>query len=247
MAKYVEFVGVPGVGKTATYTQLKCSTSSFNYYHNFRKNPYSIKGAVNNKIQSLRKKFHSSPLLSTKPEDLLARFLEENQELADKFWEVVLLDNDPFIKNHQFHIINYIRKIIEKIQLIKEDPSPRHFVVDEGLIHNYRYFLPNDKGESVDQKLTQLFQIMDLPQAIVFFHGDIPEIVDRTLARNKLLEKDMNLSKTDLILSREEEMMDWIKSIQILKEKKVEVLWVESHEDIDHKVQKITRFINALD
>jgi Icc-related predicted phosphoesterase len=67
------------------------------------------------------------------------------------------------------------------------------------------------------------------------------------LARNKLLEKDMNLSKTDLILSREEEMMDWMKSIQILKEKKVEVLWVESHEDIDHKVQKITRFINALD
>ncbi|MBT0812304.1 hypothetical protein KIH41_13545 [Litoribacter ruber] len=243
----MELVGKPGVGKTATYIKLKCSKSHLIFHKNFQKNPYSISGAINNKIQSLRKKFHLRSHLSTTPEELLARFLHDNHRLADNFWEIVLRDNDPLIKNHQFHLINYIRKIFEKIQLIKEDLSPGHFVVDEGLIHNYKYFLPNNSGENLDQQLTQLFHIMHLPQGIVFFHEDISKVGDRTLTRNKILEKDMNLSKTDLNLSREEEIMDLIKCIQVLKEKKVEVLWVESHEDIDYNVQKITEFINALD
>lgn len=252
MAKYIEFVGVPGVGKTTTLEFLKKKRNNEKnivIYEFISTNRNSIRQLVKIKFKFLVNKLVSSNTLYkfNSGEDLLDRFNESNKDLLDLFWKSLPIKKKFKGKDLRFNQVLYISKIIKKIQSIKEEKSNKIYLIDEGLIHSINNFISEDSNVPYEEQIGEVLNKIELPQGVVFIGGDINTIVERVIERPYKREKDKNLAQHELIESRTKSMNEKLKCIELIKLKNIPVLYLDACESLNSKAQKIVSFIKTVE
>jgi len=186
MANYIEFIGVPGVGKSTTYEFLKNKyekDSKWIPYEELCKRKYNDrKGIKEFVISYLIKKIRPNALTKISPDRvILNKAIENNPELIELFWNTISKIENINGEELRFYGANYIRAILEKFQRIKEETSDKYCLVDEGLLHNINYFTTSISDPEFYKKVSNVLSLIELPKAVIYFNGDINTIVNRTL------------------------------------------------------------------
>lgn len=250
MARYIEFLGVPGVGKTTTYQFLKSygENSNWIFYEDLCKYKNSQPGGYKEVVKGQIKKLLQLNNTRKIPHDrnLLNRFIQNNQELMDGFWQNVYKYKHPGPEELRFYQVNYIRSISERIQNVKECGLEKICLVDEGLIHNLNYFISYENEEELRNRVRHFLSKIDMPQALVYFTGDTHTIVNRTIARGNLRPRDKFLSQPELVKSRENSGMEKRVFVQETKVMGIPVLELDARESVELKAKQIETFIKRF-
>ncbi|MEJ8800542.1 hypothetical protein [Pontibacter sp. H249] len=251
MAKYIEFVGVPGVGKTTTYDALKARWSDSENWV-----PYELLGSeetlykqgVREQLILYLVKLIKPQLLSrlTKKRTAIEQPFRISPELLELFWQNIAKSKHATGEDLRFYGVNYIRSIFEKIQHVLEEPTHKFCIIDEGLIHNLNYFLKNTQSYNLNQEVEKALDLIDLPAAIIYFEGDVTTVVDRTVQRGNFRIRDKSLTAEQLVKSREEALCEKNIYIEVIREKGIPVLTLNAADSVYEKVNKIKDFIYSL-
>jgi len=251
MAKYIEFVGVPGVGKSTTYEFLKTSyvkTSNWIPYEELCKNKYKYRKGIKEFLISFLINKIRPNALSKKGHDriVLNKAIKKNPELIELFWQTIFKCENINGEELRFYGVNYIRAILEKIQNIKEETSDKYCIVDEGLIHNINYFIPDTSASQIELQVSKILSLMDLPNAIIYFYGDASTIVKRTIERGSLRLRDKFLTPEELLKSRRKSIKEKSIYIDAVKSRNIPVLSLDTNDSLKNNSSRIISFINGL-
>lgn len=251
MAKYIEFVGVPGVGKSTTYEFLKTK-----YVENSNWIPYEEmcksttehrKGIKEIVVSYLIKKVKPNALTKISHDRvILNRAIKNNPELLELFWNRISKIENINGEELRFYGVNYIRSVLEKIERVKEKNCPKHCVVDEGLIHNINYFITPIPDQEFRTQVSNMLKLIYLPQAVIYFKGDPETIVKRTLDRGNLRIRDKFLTTQELLDSRRESIKEKEVYLEVVKSRNIPVLTLDSKDSVEVKSNSIISFINEL-
>lgn len=251
MASYIELAGVPGVGKTTTYKQLRKIAErrkNFLLYEDLYRVEYVYKNAFKEKIKLLFNTVFKIKEPSSSEfhyeESLLNKFIQHNPEIINRFW-ASLLECNSGSKDLRFHRVQYMVKIFERIQRVKEDPSKKIFLIDEGLVHNSKKFI-GENEYNYEKQIVEFVEKIELPKALIYFGGDADVIAKRTFLRRKHIERDNNLTYSELVNARKMSLKEWQKCLKILRSKQIPILYLDAVETVEAKAEKIFEFINSL-
>lgn len=251
MGKYIEFIGVPGVGKSTTYRFLKNKYKKDELWIPFEKlrkldenAPKSIKKSV---LRYLIKQIVPNEVKKNSHNRIyLNKAVKEHQKLLNLFWNSIPYIDDNDGEELKFYGVEYIQNILEKIQLIKDNQTEKLCLVDEGLLHNLRYFKPTS-GEISEASLLTVLNYIYLPKAVIYFTGDVNVIVDRTISRGNPRLRDKNLTHAQLIDSRLDAIKEKEQCIKAIENLRIPVLYLDAMESLDLKAEKIRDFIYELE
>lgn len=251
MARYIEFVGVPGVGKSTTYEFLKtkyAKGSKWVPYEELCKSKYDDrKGIKEFIIAYLIKKIKPNELSKISPDRVvLNKAIENNPELIKLFWNNISKIENINGEDLRFYGVNYIRAILEKFQRINQETSDKYCLVDEGLIHNINYFTTSASDPGFYKQVSNILSIIDLPQAVIYFNGDIKTIVKRTLDRGNLRIRDKFLTHQELVNSRRKSIKEKEVYMEVVKSINIPVLSLDANDSVKVKSNSIISFINEL-
>lgn len=246
MAAYVEFIGISGVGKTTTYNRLKAEiklSSPFTVPEFSQKNR-SFSNTFKDYLRTILKP--NKNRIKCNDWEVLNRFFEENPVLTDLYWESFFANGKGEGKDVRFSTILYILKIFEKVQKTIESPLNQLFIIDEGLIHNLNYFLNPETASEPDFQIKRIFDLLQLPRGVVYFHGDISTVTKRTMERRKLNLRDKNLTPEELVQSRLKSLFEKKKVIASLEQRGIPILYLNCEESIPVKTQRIVSFLEEI-
>lgn len=252
MAKYVELTGVPGVGKTTTYNSLKslqAKDENFIVFDDLHKVIASDKLSLKTSIKLFIKKCLKMPTSDSLLNDrkLVEKFTEENHELIQLFWNGIHTDRSHMEgKDLRFHVVKSLSNTIQKIQIVKDVSTNKCCLLDEGLIHSIGYFMNHTSALSFKEQVSNVLNVMRLPDGVVFFNGDIDTVIDRTLKRGNVIQRDAHLSAEELIQSRIESIKNRQIVIEEVSAMGIPVLDLDAKEVVSDKARKIQSFISKL-
>jgi deoxyadenosine/deoxycytidine kinase len=248
MAKYVEFLGVSGVGKTTTYKYLfKEHNSKHNWipYEELCKDQYhhthSFKDLLEYRLYKLFKPNHIPRIPHNR--EALNKFVNQNRDFLENFWKTMYDCKEDI--NLRFYKTNYIRDIIEKIQNVRDSASNKYCLIDEGLIHNLNYFI-NPKTPPSEIEVEKLLNQIELPDGIVYFKGALDTILDRTMNRGSLRAGEKNLSSEELVFKKNQSIKEKSLFVNCIKGFKIPILIVDAQDPITAKAEKIKGFLSTL-
>ncbi|MBT0812299.1 hypothetical protein KIH41_13520 [Litoribacter ruber] len=248
MAKYVEFIGVSGVGKSTTYRYLfKNYKTSLPWipYEELCKDQYhhtnSFKNFLEYRLYKLYKPNHIPRIPHN--QESLNKFVNQNREFLENFWNTMYNCKEDV--NLRFYKTNYIRDIIEKIQNVKDSAYKKYCIIDEGLIHNLNYFI-NPRIPPTETEVERLLNLIELPDGIVYFKGEIDNIMSRTMNRGSLRAGEKNLSSEDLVLKKTQSIKEKSLFIDCIKKSQIPILTVHAQDSISTKADKIMEFLSTL-
>lgn len=251
MAKYIEFVGVPGVGKSTTYEFLKRK-----YVENSNWIPYEeLCKSKNEPRKGIKEIVISYLITKIKPNALskishdrvfLNKAIENNPELIELFWKSISKVENINGEELRFYGVNYIRSILEKIERVKEKNSPKYGIVDEGLIHNLKYFITPIPDQEFTVQVSNILRLIYLPQAVIYFTGDPEIIVKRTLERGNLRIRDKSLTHQELINSKRETLKEKEVYLEVVRSKNIPILSLDAKDSVEVKSSSIISFLNEL-
>lgn len=251
MAKYVEFIGVPGVGKTTTYNFLRTQwtkSAKWILYEELCKskntNGKGLRGLIKFYIKRMIEP--SLALQIAHNGEVLERSFKSNPELLELFWQTIPRNEDGYGKDLRSYGVNYTMAMLEKIQNVKEENSDKFCLVDEGLTHNINYFVTHASEISMEQQVSKVLDLVELPNAAVFFNGDIKTVIARTASRGNLRPRDKGLSQQELIKSRIKSIKEKGIYVEALRLRNIPVLYLKADESVQAKSTKIISFINNL-
>lgn len=248
MAKYIEFVGVSGVGKSTTYQFLMSKHSNnISWMTSEKLNSHkkiSLKEALRISIKILA----SQELVPKYGQnwDAIRKFSAENPELVDLFWSNFPRNREAESNDARFHIVGYILKIIEKLQQVYDHPSKKYILVDEGFIHNLNYLTNLSLNYSYSEQVNKALDHLKLPVAVVYFTGNLETVLKRTSNRGKINYRDNGLSIEELKASRIESISEKEMFIEAVSSRNIPVLHLKSNESVAQKSFKIIKFIIDL-
>lgn len=250
MAKYIEFIGVPGVGKSTTYEFLKTKyveNSSWIPYEELCKSRNEYRKGIKELIVSyLIKKIKPNALAKMSHDRvILNNAIENNPELIELFWNTIPKIENINGEELRFYGVNYIRSVLEKIERVKEINSTKYCIVDEGLIHNIEYFITPIPDQEFLQ-VSNFLNLIYLPRAVVYFNGNPEIIVRRTLDRGSLRIRDKFLTHQELVNSRKKSMKKKEVYMEVVKSRNIPVLSLDVKDSVKLKSNSIISFINEL-
>lgn len=248
MAKYIELIGIPGIGKT---TSCHCLRKKYGKQMEFLYNDEDIISISGSKI--LKKKIFNKISRPFKRKSIgncetnyLQNFIRENPELNDRFWKARTVKDKGRKQDMRFTTSKYTANIFEKIQKVRDSKSDKLFVVDEGLIHCIKNFTCELDKKTFEQQLLDILELIPLPEGVVFFGGDESIAVERSKNRKYQREKDKLVCNRELLENRGR-FLKIIKScIDLLIQKKIPVLFLDANERVETKADKIFSFVNEI-
>lgn len=249
MAKYIEITGVPGVGKTTTCEFVRKIRGNHLEFYTSEDINMALSGSqfLKQKILSwISGLLKASRTPANHKDDHLSEFIKKNSQLNKLFWEVMAINKSDVDKDFRFTTVSYTAKIFEKIQRVTVSNSNKVYVVDEGLIHSINNFISDNLNESFEQQVSKILKMIDLPDGVVYFAGDIKIVVDRTLKRKNRRKKDLFLSKTELFDRRRISMEKRQKCMKIIHEMDIPVLFLDAKESVEVNAEKILIFANKI-
>ncbi|KEO74998.1 hypothetical protein [Anditalea andensis] len=254
MSRYIELVGVPGVGKTSTYKYLKnlqTDNDKWSMLEDLFKKPLPAKVGLKEQLKNFLKGMIGLP---TTPKIKIAHeskvlddFMAQNETLIEIFWDITMTKNqDIYGKDLRFHAVYYMMSIFQNLQAIKTNDSKNCFVLDEGLVLNLNYFTDESKQEPLQSQVSHVLDNIYLPSGLVLFEGDIDTIIERTMTRGKLKPRDENLSEEMIRKSREETAIEKRMFVEAVEARNIPVLRLNANESIASKAKQITAFAESV-
>jgi len=250
MPKYIEFIGPSAIGKTTVYNFLKTKHTTTDKWIPADKISTDI--SIRRKLKNIIKKIlnHKTVAgyqnINTK---ILERFTENNPGLMEILWQTLPFKQKEINgKDFRIHsLLILIRRFI-KIQSLKEFDSTKYCILDEGVLQSISYFLDKTSSLSFEERISKLFDNIEMPDGVVFFDGNINVITERYRLRKKILPHDKNLSVAEFTESKMRDLEIKRKCCEIISAKKgTPVLHLSGAESIQAKAGKIIAFIDALD
>jgi hypothetical protein len=252
MARIIELCGVPGVGKTSTYSTLKSVwdkngkwiPAEFLYPRKKvdLKNPKRFVVSLTKKVRGL-----------LEPAELKAageRFVAAYPEYLDGSWNAIQRKhhqraNTP---DNRFEEARRLQRSAEYIQLLNENETSKFAIVDiGGLVQRLDLtWLTSTNIHEDEKEAIQLLKLMPLPAAVVYIHINTERNVERLLGRKKTLGMHRNLTAAELRDFCGKYKERWEMVCDLLADKKIPVLKIDSGLDIEKNVQKIDEFAEAL-
>ncbi|MBA2562841.1 MAG: hypothetical protein H0V14_07995 [Chitinophagaceae bacterium] len=251
MAKIVEFYGLPGVGKSTIYEDLKGKwKKEFNWipsHHLYTKK--KIFESLSKFLLIVGRIIKDGNFDDVAKKEAGDRFVAQYPEFIDAFWNNILYKQKKSYNglDLRFERAKYFYITIQKIQLLRESNSKKIALVDEGLIHRISRGLY--KSENLIDELNEikhLLQIMPLPDALVYVETDVQENAKRLAQRKKVISMHKSLSITEIenIIPETQERMENI--TKILENKGIPILRVDAKLHIETNVIKIKSFVEGL-
>ncbi len=253
MAKIVEFVGTPGVGKTTIYKEM---ITRSNKKHKW------IPGEFLFPKEKLTAEHYGTFILNflkhitgRKGVDIMAmeeaggRFVALYPEYIDQCWNNINCLHKKNINglDLRFQKVSYLYKLIQKIQTLRETESNQIAIVDEGLIHLITNSLCKREDLAEEQKEIENFlQIMPVPNGIVSIETDLEENTKRLLQRKKVIPMHKLLKKSQLekVISIDHKKRAAVNSI--LETQNIPLLRINSTDKVAINVSKIINFVENL-
>lgn len=254
MAKYVELVGVPGVGKTTTYKYLRnIKTPNDNW--KLLEDIFVVSPPKQSGLKPKVKKFIKSILrLPTVPKPKIAHdnkvlfdFMAQNEELIEIFWDITMKKNQNYYgKDLRFLTANYMMRVFSNLQAIKNQNTKKCFILDEGIILNMTHFTNESLNEHLDNQIAKVLDNFYLPSGIVLFEGDLDTVIERTKIRGKIKVEDENLSEELIRESRKKTAWERRKYVSAAEARGIPVLYLNAKDSIESKAREIASFAESL-
>lgn len=253
MAKFVELIGSPGVGKTTIYKELQRIWEK-NYNWAPSQNFYPKKEIISEPsgsffIDILRRIKNRNGKIDTRAmEEAGGRFVELYPEYIDACWNDINCTQKRNLNGRdlRFQKVSYLYKLIQKIQTVREQNSEQIAIVDEGLIHIINSILYKREVSAEEKKhIEHLLEIMPLPVGIVSIETALEENIKRLGQRKKVIPMHKSLA--------DEQLEDTIRIDHnkravintIIANKKIPFLRIDSTDVIANNVSKIIHFAEA--
>lgn len=252
MARIVEFIGSPGVGKTTLYKELEANwKKSYNWMPSQYFYPEKILANAGMPIINLVRQFKDRKRKVDTEAMVEAgqRFVELYSEYVDVCWSNIncMQKRNLNGKDLRFQKVSYLHQLIQKVQTLREQKSDKIAIADEGLIHIIPSILYRRETLMKDQEeIETLLQIMPLPDAVVSIKTDVQENLKRLMQRRKVIPMHKSLMDDQLEnFTRVDHQRRAIIN-DILKTKDIPFLNIDSTDKIANNVSKIISFVQNL-
>lgn len=254
MAKYIELVGVPGIGKTTTYKYLKniqSENDNWKLLEDIFRKPPPEKAGFKHKLKNILKNLLGLPttykVKVVHDNKVLDDFMTQNEDLINIFWEVTMTKNQNIDgKDLRFHSVYYMMMIFENLQAIKTLSSNKCYILDEGLILNLNYFTNEALEENLDSQISRVLDKIYLPVGLVLFEGDVETVIERTINRGKLKPRDQNMSEDMMRKSRNATACEKRNFVNAVQARNVPVLRINAKNAVESNAKEIARFAESL-
>lgn len=254
MAKIVELMGSPGVGKTTIYQKMtKRWIKNYNWIPAeflFPKEKLVLENYSRFILNVMRlimgKKF---PFDTMAMEEAGGRFVALYPEYIDKCWNNI---NSIHKKNIngldlRFQKISYLYKVIQKVQILRERESDQIAVIDEGLVQLITSSLcKRENLEETTAEIEDFLQIIPMPDGIISVETDLEENTKRLLQRKKVISMHKSLVQSQLekVICTDHKRRAAVNTI--LESRNVPLLRINSTDKIATNVSKIISFVLNL-
>ncbi len=246
MSGYIEIIGAPGTGKTFLYNVLMKQWGRNCYW-----NPYENLGqrrpAKLISFKTIRYVFSLFKQgFENKNKEAANRFITKHQNFATFSWELInMMDYDHLNREVRFRYIRHLYNVYSRIQFIRESDSKYPYIIDDGLLQ--KTFLMLLYSQQDLNHVEKYFDLMPLPKALIALRCEDHELTaNRLLNREKKISLHDHRSFNDLIILCREWNNFVVYTSDYLREKGVEVLFLNAENDILHSVKMAQTFLTRL-
>jgi len=254
MARYIELVGVPGVGKTSTYKYLKniqTKDDNWRLLEDIFRDSLPKQVGIKHRIKTLAKGLLGLPTVPkvkiAHDNKVLFDFMAQNEEVVEIFWDITMTKNQNIYgKDLRFTTVSYMMSVFKNLQAIKDQNSKNCFLLDEGIILNMAHFTNEALDEPLDSQISHILDNIYLPSGIVFFEGDLDTVIERTKIRGKLKVEDENMSEKMIRESREKTAWERRQYVSAVEARGIPVLRLNAKDSIESKAKEIAKFADSI-
>lgn len=249
MAKHVEFIGAPGVGKTTIYQVLqhkwtKRSTWIPDKYLFPREAPLNFYSRILMRL-GIRKAFNAK-IDALKLKEAGDRFVALYPDYINACWNNIYNRQKKHLNglDLRFAKTTYLYQLIQKIQWIKEAQSSKLAVVDEGLVHtilNALYW--SETAEDETKEIKNLLQLIPLPYAIISVETNFSENIRRLVERKKVMSMHKSLVIADLESIIEQNRAKRTLINEIIYDYNIPFLKIDSSQSPEISINEIIPFL----
>ncbi|MFD2245101.1 AAA family ATPase [Pontibacter ruber] len=252
MARIVEMVGSPGVGKSTIFKAIQAkSKSSFNWETALEPMQQPEAGVIG-KLKILFElvmygKGYVDAVKLKQAKEASDRFVAQYSEYIDACWNN-LYHRQRSSNNRldlRFEKTAFLNRMIQKVQLLRESPNNKTVLIDMGLVNIVERGLYKSTTASEERlEIRRLLDVMPLPDAVVYIQTDAAENARRLLMRREVRDYHRSLNTEELIQCTVKWQERLNAAIDYLEEKKVPMLHVDSKNPIDENADRIIDFIS---
>jgi deoxyadenosine/deoxycytidine kinase len=253
MASFIELSGTAGSGKTTLYKELvklhNINCSWIPAHHIFPKEKCEVntfKGRLRiykNLVAGKKRGIDTVQLIEAGE-----RFIEQNSELQKLFWENIYIKQKNSLNgvDQRFDKANFLYTLIQKMQIILENPTDKFVLVDEGpskiidVLSNTTVPLIQEIDE-----ILKILPLLPIPKAVIYLETGIKETVKRILNRKHVIRAHKNLT-VEQIENFVKESHDRKKILnKFYSYKGVPTLYLDSSEDVKIITNKVIDFLKT--
>jgi len=249
MAKVIELSGPPGVGKTTLYREISIRwKKKFSWIpgHYLCPHPnFSFQYIL--LVFSIARQKMKGKKVGVFDEVKTAarnRFVAQYQAYIDVCWNDILSKQKNSYNGWdlRLHKAQQLAEVIEIFQLLRESEIDKFALMEEGLIHLIDVLNFSDTPEDIIKTI----DVMPLPDALINIRADLFENVKRLTHREKCItiHRSLNVQQLEQITRKSQERRTIIN--EILQNKGIPILNIDSQEEIKTNADKIISFIEAL-
>jgi deoxyadenosine/deoxycytidine kinase len=254
MASFIELSGTAGSGKTTLYKELanhhnlNCGWLPANHIFPKEKGEVTtLKGRlISYKNMLAGKKMGINNVLMIEAGE---RFIKKNPELNELFWENIYNKQKYSLNgvDQRFDKANFLYSLIQKLQIILENPTDKIVLVDEGpakiidVLSNTCVPLMHEIDE-----IQKSLRLLPIPKAVVYLETEIKETVRRILNRKYVIRahKNMSIEQMENFVHESHERKKIVN--KYLTGKGVPILYLDSREDPKINAKKVIDSFNNV-
>lgn len=255
MVNRIEFMGIPGSGKTTLCNKV------YNELRNQNKNISIFNGLYKESIKSYYRKQNTGFLRYTRFL-IVNKLLRGNYIPASLYGEVLsqyIIENysvykttlnsiiDKAPSERKLYLLKYLLMDLYKWEIIKENSEAfKTVLMDEGFSHRMlNIYMFNNKG-NINSKIKNFFTTIGLPKVLIHVQHDINKSIDRMKIRKQGIPTSFRkydrkelYNKLDIMNNFSEEV------VMYLKNEGVKVIKVENN-NLAYAMDLIIKSINTI-